>query len=229
MPTPLPAPARGSVQSLQAGVPAGGNRGKERSTGGVVLDQVPLDPPSLGKRSRPPKDVPWRIKRSRPMVGGDLAPTRPGSPLGRDRGWDRCVSSSRHSRPATQGEGRAVSQGILTEDSVKPSQPEGGVTQARPPSPPRSTRHTGARDLAAPSFHAFHHHDQFHLASPRPQVAPLGSGIGSFMDPASALPHPGSQDPEQDDLEDPWDRISEADFGVQSGLRIQFHPPFFSR
>ena len=110
---PPPGPStRQSVQSLQAGVPAGGNRGKERSTGGVGLDQVPLDPPSLGKRSRPPKDVPWRIKRSR------LAPTRP---VSRDRGWDRCASSSRHSRPATQGEGRAMSQGILTEDSVKPS------------------------------------------------------------------------------------------------------------
>ena len=47
------------------------------------------------------------------------------------------------------------------------------------------------------------------------------------MDPASVLPHPGSHDPEQDDLEDPWDRISEAGSGVQSGAQDPVPSPLF--
>ncbi|KAK3893318.1 hypothetical protein Pcinc_002873 [Petrolisthes cinctipes] len=70
--------ARHSVKSLLADVSVEGYQGQERS-GGDVQASSSLDP-SIGKRSRPPKDVPWRIKRSRPGVGGDLATSCPGSP-----------------------------------------------------------------------------------------------------------------------------------------------------
>ena len=134
---PLPGPsAMRSVESLQAGVPVGGNRGQEWPGGELGCAQPPLDPPSLGRRSRPPKDVAWRTKRSRPVVGGDLDPLCWGSPSGRDQGWDRCVSDGRHARPSTQGEGRAVSQGILHVDLGKPSQPEGGSFTGRASIPP---------------------------------------------------------------------------------------------
>ncbi|KAK3864568.1 hypothetical protein Pcinc_029751 [Petrolisthes cinctipes] len=141
---PLPGlSARHSMKSLLADVPVRGYQGQERS-GGDVQASSSLDH-SIDKWSRPPKDVPWWIKRSRPGVGGDLTTSRPGSPSGRDQGRDRCMVIEQHPHPQTLGEGQAVDQqGILTEDLVKPTQPERGATHAKGRdayAPPRSTRH----------------------------------------------------------------------------------------
>lgn len=62
--------ARQSMQLFLADVPVGGNQGQERSGGDLGLAQAPSSlAPSMGKCSRPPKDVPWRIKRSCPGGG----------------------------------------------------------------------------------------------------------------------------------------------------------------
>ncbi|MPC73129.1 hypothetical protein E2C01_067447 [Portunus trituberculatus] len=93
----------------------------------------------------PPKDHPWRIKRSCPEVGGDLDPSHVGAPSGQGQGRNRRVCPVQRLRPQTLGEGPAVQhQGALTEDSVKLTQLEKGAIHAVPPAPYRSTRHTRA-------------------------------------------------------------------------------------
>lgn len=177
--------ARQSVQSLLADVPAGGNREQERPGDELDLDQdVPSHDPLGGKRSRPPKDFPWKVKRSRPEVGGDLVHSLTGSPSGRGRGRDRRVCSEQRRRPQTLGEGPAVHlQGVLTEDSVKPTQLERGAIHAIPPAPSRSTRHTGAPGPTAASSYALYHHNQIHPVASHPVAT--GSGLGSLRDPGS--------------------------------------------
>ena len=82
--------------------------------------------PSSGKRSRPCKDVPWKVKRSRPEVGGFLALPHPGYP-GRDQGGDeRTLSAPSLHHSQAQGEGHV---------------PKGGETQATHSLPPLSTQH----------------------------------------------------------------------------------------
>ena len=182
--------ARQSVQSLLADVPAGGNREQARPGDELGLDQdVPSHDPLGRKRSRPPKDHPWKVKRSRPEVGGDLVHALTGSPSGRDRGRDRRVCPDRRRRPQTLGEGPAVLQGVLTEDSVKPTQLERGAIHAIPTAPSRSTRHTGAPGTDASSY-ASYHHNQLHPVASHP--AATGSGLRSLRAPGLPSLHAGA-------------------------------------
>ena len=77
------------AEASQADVSGGSSRGHEPSIARGEVVQAPslLDTsPSTGKRSRPLKDAPWKVKRSRPEVGGILAAAPcPGFLTGRDR------------------------------------------------------------------------------------------------------------------------------------------------
>ena len=140
---------RQSVQSLEADVSVGGSRGQVRSKVSLAQDVYTLDPPSTGKRPRPPKDVPWRVKRSRPEVGGSLAPVRPGLPTGRDQDGGRRAARDPDPHPQAQGEGQAVSDsssGIVTRQTVQLAQPEGGVMHVMHSLLPQSTKHSGTAD-----------------------------------------------------------------------------------
>ena len=81
---------RQGVQSPQADVSVGGSRGQAGTTHslGLVSNVTTFDPPAAGKRPRQPKDVAGRVKRSRSVVGGHLAPFLPGCPSGRDQDGD---------------------------------------------------------------------------------------------------------------------------------------------
>ncbi|MPC60602.1 hypothetical protein E2C01_054655 [Portunus trituberculatus] len=178
---------RQSVKSLLADVPVGGNREQERPGDELGLDQAVLshDPWGGGKCSRIPKDHPWRIKRSRPEVEGDLDPSHVGSPSGRGQGRNRRVCPVQRLHPQTLGEGPAVQrQGALTEDSVKPTQLERGAIHAMTPVPSWSTRHTGVPGTDAISYASFHH-EQFHPVAPHSEAT--GSVLGSLQDPGSPL------------------------------------------
>ncbi|MPC57285.1 hypothetical protein E2C01_051263 [Portunus trituberculatus] len=102
--TPPGLTARQSVKSLLVDVLAGGNREQERPGDELGLDQaVPPHDPWGGKHSRTPKDHPWRIKQSRPEVGGDLDPSHVGSPSVQGQGRNRCVCPVQRLRPQTLG------------------------------------------------------------------------------------------------------------------------------
>ncbi|KAK3887611.1 hypothetical protein Pcinc_008315 [Petrolisthes cinctipes] len=125
-----------------------------------------------------------------------------------------------HPHPQTLGEGQAVDhQDILTEDLVKPTQPEGGPTHAKGRdgyAPPRSTRHKGASGQSATSNVLFHH-DWIHTVASHPQYARIS---GSREDHNPSVPQSGipgsSQDPFYMEVpEDHWEVFPEDDSGTK--------------
>lgn len=63
-----------------------------------------MDPHFMVKCSKPPTDVPWRVKRSCHEVEGKLAPVHPSFPSGHIQYWDTQVSSDPVPHPQFQGE-----------------------------------------------------------------------------------------------------------------------------
>ena len=77
--------------------------------------------------------------------------------------------TEQQSRPLTLGEGRAVDHGgMMTEDSVRPTQPEGGAMHAKLYDPPWSTRHSGALGHSATSSAASYHYEQIQVVASHP-------------------------------------------------------------
>ena len=127
----------------------------------MVRDRVGLvrplsdTPPRTGKRPRPPKDDPSRIKRSRPGVTSMPASYNPSSLAGRTQDATVCERPAPHVRPLAQGEGLTVASamGISVASAMRPTQSRGSAQSIMPASPKSTAPDGRSVSLGSPIVH----------------------------------------------------------------------------
>lgn len=150
------------AQALPVDESEEGSRRRElsgyRDSIGQTLSRSDTLPPT-GKRHHPPKDVPWRIKRSRTEVEGRLVAPNPSLPAVRTRDEAIRETPLSHALLSAQGEGLTVASalGARVTKVAHPTQSRGRATQLTRTSP-MSTKaqdgHTSSKDA-----HHYHHLD----------------------------------------------------------------------